>query len=251
MQLTLEGKPIDQVAIERLRSYVPHQSYYVAFSGGKDSVVIYDLAKRSGVDFKAYYHITGIDPPELVYFIREYYPQVIHVHPEKTMWELIQEKGIFPTRNRRFCCEWLKERPGYGNFIVTGVRWAESTRRRKRNMLEICRMDRTTKFLHPVIDWKDGDVWQYIREKNLPYCSLYDVGYKRLGCILCPFESSKSLKLDTERYPKVVALWYRAAQKLKDSGYLSAFKDADEFMEYWLSREARRGKDTQCAMFHD
>ena len=60
------------VAIERLRLFEPKEGYYLAFSGGKDSQVIYHLAKESGVRFEANYNITGIDPPELVYFIRKY-----------------------------------------------------------------------------------------------------------------------------------------------------------------------------------
>ena len=53
-----------QVAIDRIKTFEPPEGYYVAFSGGKDSVVILDLVKRSGVKFDAHYNITGIDAPE-------------------------------------------------------------------------------------------------------------------------------------------------------------------------------------------
>ena len=58
-------------AIDRLQTFEPPEGYYLAFSGGKDSQTIYHLAQEAGVKFDAHYNVTGIDPPELVYFIRE------------------------------------------------------------------------------------------------------------------------------------------------------------------------------------
>ena len=62
-----------KVAINRLKLHEPKEGYYLAFSGGKDSCVCYELCKMAGVKFTAHYHVTTVDPPELVYFIREYY----------------------------------------------------------------------------------------------------------------------------------------------------------------------------------
>ena len=59
------GKAKDEISIQRLKDFEPKEGYYVAFSGGKDSVVLLDIVKRSGVKFDAHYNITGIDPPEL------------------------------------------------------------------------------------------------------------------------------------------------------------------------------------------
>ncbi|NCC59160.1 MAG: phosphoadenosine phosphosulfate reductase, partial [Synergistales bacterium] len=80
-----------QDALEMLREFEPEDGYYLAYSGGKDSTVLLDLARRSGVKFDAHYNLTTVDPPELVYFIREQ-KDVIIESPEKTMWELIVEK---------------------------------------------------------------------------------------------------------------------------------------------------------------
>jgi len=69
-------------AIEYLKMYeatalrMNPDGYYLAFSGGKDSQVIYELARMAGVKFKAYYHITTVDPPELTKFIKDQYPNV-------------------------------------------------------------------------------------------------------------------------------------------------------------------------------
>lgn len=117
-----------KIAIDRLQAFEPPEGYYLAFSGGKDSQCIYHLAKAAGVKFDAHYNITGIDPPELVYFIRSNYPDV-HRHLYKiSFFRLIEKKGL-PTRMNRFCCERLKEHGGEGRICVTGVRWAESRAR--------------------------------------------------------------------------------------------------------------------------
>ena len=99
IEQTLWGE-IDKVkvAIDRIKTFEPAEGYYVAFSGGKDSVVILDLVKRAGVKFDAHYNITGIDPPELYYFIRDQHPEVERHRPEMTMWSLIVKKMMPPTR---------------------------------------------------------------------------------------------------------------------------------------------------------
>lgn len=175
-----------QTAIDRIKEFCPPEGYYVAFSGGKDSTVVLDLVKRAGVKYDAHYNRTTVDPPELVRFIREQYPDVEERKPEMNMWQLIPKKRMPPTRTVRYCCQYLKEGGGAGRTVITGVRWAESTKRSKRRMVEVCNKNASKIHLHPIIDWSEYDVWTYIRSNNLPYCSLYDKGYKRLGCIGCP-----------------------------------------------------------------
>lgn len=123
-------------AIKRLQSFEPPEGYYVAFSGGKDSQCIYHLCQMAGVKFDAHYSVTSVDPPELVQFIKRQYPDVIFELPRYadgsriTMWNLISQKDMPPTRLARYCCEELKECNGEGRIVVTGVRWAESVRRK-------------------------------------------------------------------------------------------------------------------------
>ena len=73
--------------------------------------------------------MTTVDPPELVRFIREAFPDVKVEYPELTMWDLIVKKQMPPLRTARYCCEVLKEGGGEGAFTVTGVRWEESRKR--------------------------------------------------------------------------------------------------------------------------
>lgn len=125
-----------QRSIERLKAFEPPEGYFVAFSGGKDSQCIYHLCEMAGVKFDAHYSVTSVDPPELVRFIREKYPNVDMKIPHDkdgkpiTMWNLIPKKLMPPARLQRYCCSVMKEQNGQGRITVTGVRWAESVSRK-------------------------------------------------------------------------------------------------------------------------
>lgn len=129
----------EKAAIKRLREFEPPEGYYVAFSGGKDSQCIYHLCKLAGVKFDAHYNVTSVDPPELVRFIKEQYPDVSRDIPHDkngkalSMWNLIPARKMPPTRIVRYCCTALKESSGKERMTVTGVRWDESTGRKERH----------------------------------------------------------------------------------------------------------------------
>lgn len=220
-------------SIERIKALEPSEGYHLAFSGGKDSQCIYELALMAGVKFDAHYNVTTVDPPELIYFIRENYPDVIFHRPELTMWQLIPKKLMPPTRLVRFCCAYFKEQGGAGRFVITGVRWAESSKRKNnramvelnaytnkkimlnndndeaRRMVESCVM-KGKHVLNPIIDWTERDVWDFIKQRKLKYCHLYDCGFKRLGCIGCPMAGAKGMEFEFARYPKYKQAYLRA-----------------------------------------
>ncbi len=135
-QLNVFGKTKLEVTLERIKSFEPEEGYYLAFSGGKDSQCIYELCKMAGVKFDAHYRVTSVDPPELVRFIKDQYPEVSVEKPKDengkqiSMWTLIASNTIPPTRTARYCCEKLKESGGKGRVTMTGVRWAESANRK-------------------------------------------------------------------------------------------------------------------------
>lgn len=126
-----------KASIERIRAFEPEEGYYLAFSGGKDSVVCKVLLDMAGVKYDAHYRVTSVDPPELVRFIKEKHPDVDRDIPRYsdgkpiTMWNLIPRKLMPPTRLVRYCCSSLKESGGDGRMTVTGVRWAESVNRQR------------------------------------------------------------------------------------------------------------------------
>ena len=124
------------VGIMRYREFEPKDKpYALCFSGGKDSDVIKRLAEMAGVDFEAHYNYVGLDPPELVAFIRQHHPEVIFHYPKEPFFKALVRKGFPPMRMIRWCCRILKEEsvPHAGRVVITGIRWAESNRRSKRS----------------------------------------------------------------------------------------------------------------------
>ena len=237
-------------AIERLKAFEPAEGYYVAYSGGKDSDCILNLVRQSGVKYDAHYHLTTCDPPELVRHVKTQ-PDVEIKRPELTMWQLIRKKKMPPRRQARYCCEHLKEGGGANRLVVTGVRWGESKRRSKRRMTERCIRGKNKTFLHPIIDWDSSDVWAFIRVEGIKYCSLYDEGFKRLGCVLCPM--TRDVERQMQRWPQICRAWERAVKATFKKRQHLTYNTAEEYWQWWLDRDAKGLKtDTaQMMMFED
>ena len=258
-------------ALQRLKAFEPPEGYYLAFSGGKDSQCVYHLCKEAGVKFDAHYSLTTVDPPEVIYFIREHYPDVVVVTPELSMWQLIVKKGMPPTRKVRYCCDELKEGGGRGRFAVTGVRWEESTRRKNnrgllelnnytkgyiklmndndeaRRMVEACAM-KSMHTLNPIIDWTKEDVWEYLNTRKIPHCCLYDEGFERIGCIGCPLAGSDQMRFEFARYPKYEQAYLRAFEKMlqvreQNGKPYQKWKTGEDVMRWWLCEEKQQKVD--------
>lgn len=278
-------------AIQRLKSFEPPEGYFVAFSGGKDSQCIYHLCEMAGVKFDAHFHVTSVDPPELIRFIREHYPTVAFDFPRDangrriTMWNLMVRQGIPPTRWQRYCCEELKETGGMGRMVITGVRWAESLRRREiqdmvviqgkpkktqkkademgasyripnrgrerlvmnedndanRRLVESCYRTQKT-MLNPIVDWTDEEVWEFLNDiAKVPHCSLYDEGFKRLGCIGCPLAGARAQQREFERFPQYKKLYLKAFERMlqerERKGLETTWQTAEDVYRSWLGEK--------------
>ena len=228
-------------AIDILQEYEPPEGYYVAFSGGKDSIVILDIVRRAEVKHDIHFNITSVDPPELIAFIKEHYPEVERHRPELTMFQLIEKWCFLPTGNARFCCAVLKERGGHDRLVITGIRKSESHRRSKRSMFEISYTDKTKRIINIILDWTDKDVWNYIKYLKLPYPKLYDEGWKRIGCIGCPMTSTKERHRQFKRYPNHKLAYLNTIKKalaVKPSFHFGT--DAETYFDWWLSNMSVR-----------
>lgn len=85
----------------------------------------------------------------------------------------------------------------------------------KQDLVHRC-PDYARKHLNPIIDWTTDEVWEFIHEYNVPYCCLYDNGYKRLGCIGCPMGSIEQREREFESYPKYKQAYIRAFDRMID-----------------------------------
>jgi phosphoadenosine phosphosulfate reductase len=231
-----------KAALDILRMFEPPEGYYLAFSGGKDSQCIIELAKMAGVKFDAHFHLTGVDPPEVCQFVRREYPEVKIKVPHSGMFKLIVKEKWPPTKIARYCCEELKENGGNGRVVLTGVRKEESVRRSKRKMVESCLRKNTNKsFVHPILEWTTEEVWEFLKQQGRNHCSLYDRGFTRIGCLLCPQSRRESREFEEKQYPGIVRLYKKAfAEMIEErnkAGMKSLFsKDLDGLWEWWMGR---------------
>lgn len=230
------------IAIKRLQEFEPPEGYYFANSFGKDSTVVRQLLIMSGVKFDAHHNLTTIDPPPLIKFGKKHHLETKIHYPKEGFFKLLVKKG-FPMRQKRWCCAELKERGGTGRLVITGVRHAESTRRAQRKMTEVCMFDNTKKYLHPIIDWTEADVWEFIKMYNVPYCELYDQGWKRVGCLGCPMSTNANKELEQfPQYEKAYRIAFRkmyAKKKAEGKKSVDRWSDGDNMFDWWIKKTVK------------
>lgn len=220
--------------IKILKEHEPPEGYYLGFSGGKDSIVLLDLLKKAKVKFDAHYLITSIEHPETLEFIKNF-PEVETEPPKKTIEELIIKKGFPPIMNRRYCTTELKTKSGKDRLKVVGIRAAESP---KRKNLEPMKLKGKNRYIFPIFEWLDKDIWEYIGKRNLKYHPLYDEGYKRIGCVLCPFASAETIKKEFEKYPEIVEKYRKACidaynARIARGGTYRDFQNGEDLFNWW------------------
>ncbi|MFH2132622.1 MAG: phosphoadenosine phosphosulfate reductase family protein [bacterium] len=265
-QLSLiTGQTKEEIAIDFIREYEPPEGWFGGFSGGKDSVVMKNLGDKADTKkpIQWYYSATGIDPPELVRFIREYHPEVKWLRPHMTrkrkfpdwpgthsFFGMLQVAGL-PLRLARWCCDDLKKNPSKNIPLMNrlmGLRAEESWMRAKRGEIHTYK---NMTIYKPIFKWLTWEIWEYIESHSLPYCSLYDEGFDRLGCVICPFLChgvKGDLLRHMNRWPKQYRAFEKAMKKLFDN-YLCVVNprsggmnfrgetDFDTFLNNWYNGE--------------
>lgn len=194
----------------------------VSYSGGKDSDVILELAKMSGINYRAIYKQTTIDPPGTTAHAKAMGAEIIR--PKETFLQIIERKGL-PSRWRRFCCTILKEYKVLDRSIQ-GIRRCESSRRAARyKEPEECRLYENgskVRVYYPILEWTDEDVSRFIQERGIKCAPVYydeDGQFhveRRLGCVGCPLKSDIGLA-DFTKFPNLLKAEIRAFQKYLDT----------------------------------
>ena len=109
-----------------------------------------------------------------------------------------------------------------------------------RRMIEQCYM-MTKTVLNPIIDWTDEEVWEFIHEYNVPYCKLYDEGFKRIGCVGCPMGNNGT---ELEKFPEFKKLYLKAFERMlkvrKTKGREDEWTTAKEVYDWWVGDHSRK-----------
>ena len=255
------------------------------YSGGKDSDVMLELFIRSGIPFEVHNNHTTADAPETVRHIRKKFQRLeehgikceiempMYKGKRTSMWQLIPIKLSPTTRTKRYCCQILKETGCKNRYIATGVRWDESAARQerqefekigrtkkqkekftkvmlmndndaKRRMSELC-MQQNKMIVNPIIDWKHIDIWEYITSEKIEVCSLYEMGYDRVGCIGCPMAGKKRYKefFDFPKYKQMyLNAFARMLKELDRKGKSHTWETPEDVYRWWLEDETIPGQ---------
>lgn len=255
---------IEQEAIDFLRSSIGNDVAFVGFSGGKDSIVTVKLCQLSGIRHELYYSFTGLDAPQVVRFIRKYYPHCKFLMPRRTFWRDLAV-NVPPSDRLRWCCTLLKKTESAKIELkkrVLGIRAEEGTRRKRYPRINsIKKMDQI--LYYPIFHWKEWQIWEFIEHHQLAYPILYDWGFERIGCVVCPYHSEKTGKMHQmyrERWPKYFERWEKGIRELYAKrvaqGKKMAYSSADEFLAAWYLDDSARwyehehkGDQTQLSMW--
>jgi phosphoadenosine phosphosulfate reductase len=228
-------------ALSFIKAHEPPEGYFVAFSGGKDSLVTLELTRMAAVKHQAFYTYSGIEPPEVARFIKESYPEVTFLYPETSYWKLIKKK-FPPLRTKRWCCDFLRKYPTRKiplKHRLMGMRIEESKDRGERPRMERHTREKTIVY-KPIFLWKGWAVWEFIERYCIAYPSLYDEGWDRIGCVVCPFICSPSMNhinRNRKRWPGIykafehaVTEWFLAR---KGEGANLRERTPEEYLDNW------------------
>lgn len=286
--MDLEQKAIERIKMAAEMSLHHYQKPLVCtYSGGKDSDVMLELFKRSGITFEVHNSHTTADAPQTVYHIREVFRELelqgiecnidYHVRQDGsrvTMWNLIPKKLFPPSRVMRYCCSELKEGGCANRMIATGVRWAESVKRKDREVYETISSNKNNKIkvndekmlltdnddtrrlfeqcqlkaktvVNPIIDWDDRDIWDYYWNECKSHNPLYQMGYYRVGCIGCPMAGKKRYK-EFSDFPSYKNAYIKSFARLLEvrasRGFKSKWKNSEELFDWWMEDESIPGQ---------
>lgn len=213
-------------AIKLLQAFDGLEPVEIAYSGGKDSDVILQLAKESGINYRAIYKNTTIDPPGTIKHVQEMGVEIRQPREGKRFFQLVEKRG-YPSRFVRFCCSELKEYKILDKCVM-GVRREESRKRTEKYKEPTqCRFYGSKKehveAIYPILEWTAKDVSEFITDRGIKCAPIYydEQGEfhpeRRLGCMACPLTYKTKRIADFQMYPGLLKAYIRAGRKFLES----------------------------------
>lgn len=241
--------------------------FYVAFSGGKDSVVAFDLVQRAlphnqmkvlfgdtGMEFPDTYRVMDLIKEKCEELGIEYLRASSKLNTEQT-WRLFGPPAV----TNRWCCSVHKTSPqimllqeqtgnqGFTGMAFTGIRGDESVSRSEYDDVNYGSKHRGQYSCHPILEWNSAELFDYIYQENLILNEAYKKGNTRAGCLVCPMSSGKHEYLKAQCYPAEVD---RLVEKIKSTtgksfseGELVRFVDDGNWKTRKTGRELNFGQD--------
>lgn len=234
--------------------------FYVAFSGGKDSVVALDLVQRALPHncFKVLFGDTGMeftDTYETVEKIKqicaeekiEFLQAKSKLKPENT-WQIFGPPAV----TIRWCCSVHKttpqimqlrevlQKPDFTGMAFTGVRGDESLSRSEYDAISYGGKHSGQYSCHPILEWNTAELFLYIYENGLTFNNAYKKGNTRAGCLVCPMSQGKHDYMKYKNYPDDTDLFINKI--ITTSGKNFSKENYDRFVEqgYWRTRKSGR-----------
>ena len=257
----LTGETIKKI----YNTYVEYTSkvdvFYVAFSGGKDSVVALDLVQRSlpHNKFKVLFGDTQMEFPdtyEVIAKVEEYcqhhdiqfYRAKSGLRPDQT-WLSFGPPAV----TNRWCCSVHKTSPqivllqeitgqqGFTGMAFTGIRAEESTARSEYDDISFGKKNRGQFSCHPILEWNSAELFLYIFSRNLVLNEAYKKGNTRAGCLVCPMSSGKHEYMKHVCYKDDVDKYIEYIKKTSGKTSFSEI-EMSEFIENgnWKTRKTGR-----------
>jgi len=210
-----EGRKLLKETIEKFGM----EKVAVAWSGGKDSTTVLHLIKQEfkKVIIPVVFIDTSVKFKEIYSFrdklAKDWNLNLIIVRNEKAL------KTIKIAQNKEECCYLLKTIPlreaitSHGwQALITAVRWDEQEARKNETYFSPRENPPHTR-IHPILHFRELDIWAYIRKYNIPYCELYHKGYRSLGCKPCTKIGAEAERAGRDKNKEEIM------QRLRGMGY--------------------------------
>jgi phosphoadenosine phosphosulfate reductase len=212
---------LESTAVSDIRSFAKGRKQPItsSFSGGKDSLAAYGLARAAVKDIELLFINTGLEFPETVDYVHRFASSnglVLHeADAGDAFWENVDAFGP-PAKDFRWCCKVCKLGPitdlisrdfPSGTVTVEGNRALESYARSQIGFVSKNPFVPNQTNLNPVRGWSAADIWGYIWMRKLEYNPLYDRDFERIGCYLCASCLGSEWKNTGRIHPELYDRW--------------------------------------------